>query len=103
MTRSIRTRSAAMAAATLVAAMSVAPAVAQDALEVPTVPETPVALEFLYSPFTQDPYADQVNNLHLLVRTTADEDALLGPLEDMLRSIDPNAPVYDVSTFATER
>jgi len=54
----------------------------------------------LYSPYAQDPFGDAVNNLHLLVRTSGDEEALLGPLATTLRSIDPNAPVYDVSTFA---
>jgi ABC-type antimicrobial peptide transport system permease subunit len=54
----------------------------------------------LYSPYAQDPFGDAVNNLHLLVRTSGDEEALLGPLATTLRGIDPNAPVYDVSTFA---
>jgi len=54
---------------------------------------------FLYSPFTQDPFGDQVNTVHLMVRTTGDEEALLGPLAAALRSVDPQAPVYDVSTF----
>jgi predicted permease len=55
---------------------------------------------FLYSPFTQDPFGDQVATVHLIVRTTGDEEALLGPLAGELRAIDPGAPVYDVSTFA---
>ena len=55
---------------------------------------------FLYSPLTQDPFGDQVNTLHLLVRTDGDEEALLGPLSAALRAIDTSAPVYDVSTFA---
>ena len=54
---------------------------------------------FLYSPFTQDPFGDQVNTVHLMVRSTGDEEALLGPLAAALRGIDPAAPVYDVSTF----
>ena len=54
----------------------------------------------LYSPYAQDPFGDAVNNLHLLVRTTGNEEALLGPVAATLRTIDPNAPVYDVSTFA---
>ena len=55
---------------------------------------------FLYSPFTQDPFGEQVNTVHLLVRTSGDEEAILGPLAGALRAIDPHAPVYDVSTFA---
>jgi predicted permease len=54
---------------------------------------------FLYSPFTQDPFGDQVSTVHLMVRTAGDEDALLGPLAAALRGIDTRAPVYDVSTF----
>jgi len=55
---------------------------------------------FLYSPLTQDPFGDQVNTLHLLVRTDENEEAALGPLSAALRGIDASAPVYDVSTFA---
>ena len=38
--------------------------------------------------------------MHLFVRTSGDETALLGPLRDVLRSLDPDAPVYNVTTFA---
>jgi predicted permease len=60
--------------------------------------ETPAP--FLYSPFTQDPFGPQVNTVHLLVRTSGDEEALLGPLAGALRGIDSAAPVYDVTTLA---
>jgi predicted permease len=71
--------------------------VAEDA-KLRDIDETPEP--FLYSPLAQDPFGEQVNTLHLLVRTTADEEALLGSLASTLRDIDPGAPVYDISTFA---
>ncbi|HEX6464570.1 MAG TPA: ABC transporter permease [Vicinamibacterales bacterium] len=55
---------------------------------------------FLYCPLTQDPFGDRVNTLHLLVRTAGDEQTLLAPLADVLRSIDATAPLYDISTFS---
>jgi putative ABC transport system permease protein len=70
--------------------------VAEDATQ-REIGETPEP--FLYSPFTQDPFGDQVNTVHLMVRTSGDEEALLAPLAGELRAIDPRAPVYDVSTF----
>jgi predicted permease len=71
--------------------------VAEDAKmrDLDTAPEP-----FLYSPFTQDPFGDTLTAVHLLVRTTGDEEDLLGPLSAALRAIDAGAPVYDVSTFA---
>jgi NitT/TauT family transport system substrate-binding protein len=47
-------RAAMLASAVVVGALVAAPAAAQDpsGLAVPTVPETPTSLEFLYSPFT---------------------------------------------------
>jgi putative ABC transport system permease protein len=70
--------------------------VAEDATQ-REIGETPEP--FLYSPFTQDPFGDQVSTVHLMVRTSGDEEALLAPLAGELRAIDPRAPVYDVSTF----
>jgi putative ABC transport system permease protein len=70
--------------------------VAEDT-KVGSLDESPSPL--VYSPFAQDPFGDQVGAVHLLVRTTGDEEALLGPLSEQLRAIDRNAPVYDISTF----
>jgi NitT/TauT family transport system substrate-binding protein len=50
--RSHRRHAATLVAGVLAATLAVAPVAAQDELPLPTIPETPVALEFLYSPFT---------------------------------------------------
>jgi putative ABC transport system permease protein len=71
--------------------------VAEDAIQ-RDIGDTPEP--FLYSPFTQDPFGEHLNAVHLLVRTRDDEESLLGPLAGALRGIDASAPVYDVSTFA---
>lgn len=55
---------------------------------------------FIYLPFAQEQRGGTLGSAHLLVRTTGDAEALLGPISEQLRAIDPDAPVYDVSTFA---
>jgi predicted permease len=54
---------------------------------------------FVYSPFAQDPFGDQLGVAHLLVRTKGDPSALLAPLVAQLRGIDRNAPVSDAGTL----
>jgi predicted permease len=70
--------------------------IVEDA-RVESIDEKPVA--YMYLPFAQDAYGS-TDPAHLLVRTDANEAALLGPVAAQLRSIDPDVPVYDVSTFA---
>jgi len=55
---------------------------------------------YIYLPFAQESQGAPLDAVHLFVRTDGDEAALLGPLRDVLRTLDPDAPIYDVSTFA---
>jgi predicted permease len=55
---------------------------------------------YIYLPFAQESQGAPLDPVHLFVRTSGDEAALLGPLRDVLRAIDTDAPIYDVSTFA---
>jgi len=55
---------------------------------------------YIYLPFAQESAGTPLDPVHLFVRTNGDEAALLGPLRDVLRSIDTAAPIYDVATFA---
>jgi putative ABC transport system permease protein len=54
----------------------------------------------VYLPFAQESAGGTTSAAHLLVRTSGDAQAMLGPLGDELRVIDAAAPVYAVSTFA---
>lgn len=58
------------------------------------------AVPFIYLPFTQDDQGATRSTTHLLVRTSGDAGQLLGPMAEQLRSIDRDAPVFDVSTLA---
>jgi len=58
------------------------------------------AVPFMYLPFMQDDQGATRSTTHLLVRTTGDEDRLLGPMAEQLRSIDRDAPVFDVSPLS---
>ena len=57
-------------------------------------------IPYIYLPFAQESAGGPLDPVHLFVRTSGDETALLGPLRDVLRSLDPDAPVYNVTTFA---
>jgi predicted permease len=69
-----------------------------ETTKVETLDEDPVP--FVYLPFAQDDMSRTPGVAHLFVRTSGDESAVLAPLSEQLRSIDRDAPVYDVSTFA---
>jgi putative ABC transport system permease protein len=71
--------------------------VAEDA-KVEELDEEPIP--YVYLPFAQERGGGPLNPSHLFVRTGGNAEALLGPIGEQLRSIDPNAPVYAVSTFA---
>lgn len=51
-------------------------------------------------PFAQESGGGPTDPTHLLVRTSGDERLLLAPLGEQLRALDPDAPVYAVSTLA---
>ena len=51
--------------------------------------------EFLYVPYRQAPPA----NLTLLVAAAGDSASVIEPLREVVRSLDPNMPVYDVYTM----
>ena len=70
--------------------------VAEDTV-VEALGEEPVP--YLYLPVTKDPLGAPLTAMHLMVRTNGSDEALLGPLAAELRGIDPDAPIYDVSTF----
>jgi predicted permease len=71
-----------------------------ETAKVEELDEEPVP--YIYRPFAQEetPPGGFVNAAHLFVRTDGDPEAMLGRLAEQLRAIDPQAPVYDVSTFA---
>ena len=71
--------------------------VAQDA-KVDGLNEEPIP--FIYFPFTQDEAGATLSTAHLLVRTTGGVEQLLGPMAEQLRSIDRDAPIFDVSSLA---
>jgi predicted permease len=52
-------------------------------------------LEFLYLPLTQNP----LSRMTLIVETFGDPVSLIGPLRDMVHSIDPNLPIFRVRTM----
>jgi predicted permease len=54
---------------------------------------------YLYLRFAPVASNGPVDAAHLLVRTSGDPESMLGPLEDVVRGIDRDAPVYAVSTF----
>lgn len=51
--------------------------------------------EYIYLPFRQDPPASMI----LLTESDGDPSALVGPLRDLVRGLDPNLPIYDVRTM----
>jgi predicted permease len=53
-------------------------------------------LEFLYLPFSQNPRGQMA----LIVETYGEPTALVASLREMVRSIDPNVPIYGVRTMA---
>ncbi len=55
---------------------------------------------YLYQPFVHLGPRDPVDSAHLLVRTSGDAESILGSLDAQLRSLDADAPVYAVTTFA---
>ena len=71
--------------------------VAEDA-KVDELDEQP--MPYVYVPFAQEHAGGPTDPAHLLVRTSGNEEALLGPIAMQLRGIDADAPVYGVSTFA---
>jgi predicted permease len=52
-------------------------------------------LEFLYLPLTQNP----LSRMTLIVESYGDPVSLIGPLRDMVHSIDPNLPIFRVRTM----
>jgi predicted permease len=55
---------------------------------------------YIYLPFTQDEQGATRSTAHLLVRTATNPRGLLGPIGEQLRSLDRDAPVFDVDTLA---
>jgi predicted permease len=58
------------------------------------------AVPYIYLPFAQDEHAGARGTAHLLVRTSQDAAALLGPIAEQLRTLDRDVPVFDVDTLA---
>ena len=58
------------------------------------------AVPFIYLPFTQDEQGATRSTAHLLVQTTGEVERLLPSLGEQLRAIDPDAPVFDVSSLS---
>jgi predicted permease len=54
------------------------------------------ATPFLYIPFAQH----QNDRMTLVVETYGDPASIAGPVRDVVRSLDPSQPVYNVRTFA---
>jgi predicted permease len=52
-------------------------------------------LEFLYLPLSQNPQP----RMTLIVETNGDPTAMIGPMREMIRSIDPNLPIFRVRTL----
>ncbi|HEX3744439.1 MAG TPA: ABC transporter permease [Bryobacteraceae bacterium] len=52
---------------------------------------------FVYLPYTQNPR----RRMTLIVQSTGDPAALAAPLRDLVRSIDPNMPLYNLRPVAT--
>jgi hypothetical protein len=52
-------------------------------------------LEFIYLPLSQNP----LPGMTMIVETNGDPAELIGPLRDMIRSIDPNLPIFRVRTL----
>jgi putative ABC transport system permease protein len=61
---------------------------------------TDTAIPFIYLPFTQDEDGATRSTTHLLVRTTGDVEPFLPVMAEQLRSLDRDAPVFDVSSLA---
>ena len=57
-------------------------------------------IPFVYLPFTQDEAGATRSTAHLLVRTTNQVEPFLPVLAEQLRSLDRDAPVFDVSSLA---
>jgi putative ABC transport system permease protein len=66
--------------------------VKQFGLIAPTMPE-------LYTPYTQPPGPGTTQTMSLVVRTTADPEALAPTLRKEVLSVDPAQPVYEVQTM----
>jgi len=56
---------------------------------------TEPALEFLYLPLSQTP----LSRMTMIVESFGDPAALVGPLKEMVRGIDPNLPIFRVRTL----
>ena len=54
-------------------------------------------MKFLYLPFAQE----QNSRMSLIVETFADPAAIATPLRAVVRSLDPNQPIYNVRTFSS--
>ena len=52
-------------------------------------------LEFLYLPLSQNP----LSRMTIVVETNGDPAGLVGPMRQMVRSIDPNLPIFRVRTL----
>jgi predicted permease len=52
-------------------------------------------LEFLYLPLSQNPKS----HMTLIAQSEGDAQGLAAPLREVVRSIDPNQPIYDVRTM----
>jgi putative ABC transport system permease protein len=66
--------------------------VKQFGLIAPTAPE-------LYTPYTQPPGPGSTQTMTLVVRTSADPEALAPTLRREVLSVDPDQPVYEVQTM----
>ena len=66
--------------------------VKQFGLTTPTMPE-------LYTPYTQPPGTGATQTMTLVVRTTAEPEALAPALRKEVLSVDPAQPVYEVQTM----
>ena len=53
-------------------------------------------IEFLYLPFSQNPQS----HMTLLVHSNGNPEALVAPLRQVIRGLDPNLPVFGVRTMA---
>ncbi len=55
----------------------------------------PVTKESLYFPVAQDP----TPGMNLVIKTTADPETLVAPVERILRQLDPELPLFDIQTM----
>jgi predicted permease len=56
-------------------------------------------LRFVYVPYAQ---ADELNGMTFYVRTQGDPSAVAGALRSAVQEIDPNLPVFEMKTMATQ-